>query len=220
MNKFKKYCPNVWVAECDEEYEKGEIIELETKYGKSVECEVYNLIGKNSEKYFYSIVRVEEQTYAQRKAERYSNSALNHAAKSEDYYKASHEGKDFLSLGEPIKIGHHSEGRHRALIERNRRRMDNSMESAEKAEAAAHKAEYWESKAEEITLAMPESLEYFSEKLEQATAYHAGLKNGTIEKMALLFVALRKKRSKRIKEKSRNCETAVGRCGARSGDTK
>ena len=26
MNKFKKYCPNVWVAECDEEYEKGEII--------------------------------------------------------------------------------------------------------------------------------------------------------------------------------------------------
>ena len=162
---------------------------------------------------FYSIVRVEEQTYAQRKAERYSNSALNHAAKSEDYYKASHEGSDFLSLGEPIKVGHHSEGRHRALIERNRRRMDNSMESAEKAEAAAHKAEYWESKAEEITLAMPESFEYFSEKLEQATAYHAGLKNGTIEKMALLFVDLCKKRGKRAKEESRNCKAVMGRCG-------
>lgn len=26
MNKFKKYCPNVWVAECEEEYEKGDII--------------------------------------------------------------------------------------------------------------------------------------------------------------------------------------------------
>lgn len=28
MNKFKKYCPNVWVAECEEEYKKGDIIQL------------------------------------------------------------------------------------------------------------------------------------------------------------------------------------------------
>ena len=182
MNKFKKYCPNVWVAECDEEYEKGEIIELETKYGKTVECEVYNLIRKNSEKYFYSIVRIEEQTYAQRKAERYSNSATNHTAKSNQYFKASEEGKDFLSLGEPIKVGHHSEKRHRALIERNWNRMGKSVEFAEKAEEAVSKAEYWENKAEEITLAMPESLEYFQAKLEKAIAYHTGLKNGTIER--------------------------------------
>ena len=35
MNKFRKwkYCPNVWVAECDGEHAKGEIIELETKSG-------------------------------------------------------------------------------------------------------------------------------------------------------------------------------------------
>ena len=32
MNRFKKYCPNVWIAECDEEYEKGEVILLENKY--------------------------------------------------------------------------------------------------------------------------------------------------------------------------------------------
>ncbi len=24
MNKFKKFCPKVWVAECEEEYEKAE----------------------------------------------------------------------------------------------------------------------------------------------------------------------------------------------------
>ena len=42
MNKFKKYCPNVWVAECEEEYKKGEIIQLETKYGKEVECDCPN----------------------------------------------------------------------------------------------------------------------------------------------------------------------------------
>lgn len=27
MNKFKKYCPTVWVAECEEEHEKGDIIQ-------------------------------------------------------------------------------------------------------------------------------------------------------------------------------------------------
>ena len=32
--------------------------------------------------------------------------------------EASNEGKEFLVMGEPIKIGHHSEKRHRALIER------------------------------------------------------------------------------------------------------
>ena len=159
MNKFKKYCPNVWVAECEEEYEKGDVIELETKYGKTVECEVYNLVAKSGEKYFYSIVRLEEKTYAQRKAEKYNNSAENHIAKSNQYLEASNEGREFLSLGEPIKVGHHSEKRHRALIERNWNRMGKSVESAEKAKEAEQKAEYWENKAEEITLAMPCSVE-------------------------------------------------------------
>lgn len=201
MNKFRKYCPNVWVAECDEEYEKGEVIALETKHGNTVECEVYNLVLKKDNKWFYSIVRIEEQTYAQRKAERYSNSAANHAAKSEDYFKASQEGKDFLSLGEPIKVGHHSEKRHRALIERNFNRMGKSVESAEKAEQAMQKANYWESKAAEITLAMPESLEYFSERLKKATANHEGLKNGSIERTHSYSLTYAKKAVNELKEK-------------------
>ena len=200
MNKFKKYCPNVWVAECDEEYEKGEIIELETKYGKAVECEVYNLIGKNDEKYFYSIVRLGE-SYAQRKAERYNNSAANKMAKSDSYYNASQEGKEFLSLGEPIKIGHHSEKRHRALIERNWDRMGKSVALAEEAKEAERKAEYWENKAEEITLAMPESLEYFSDKLEEAITYHKGLKDGTIERWHSYSLSYAKKAVNELKKK-------------------
>lgn len=201
MNKFKKYCPNVWVAECDDEYEKGEIIELETKHGKTVECEVYNLVGKNSEKHFYSIVRVEEQTYAQRKAERYNTSTVNHTAKSESYYNASQEGKEFLALGEPIKVGHHSEKRHRALIERNWNRMGKSVECTEKAKKAEQKAEYWANKADEITLAMPESLEYFSNQLEKAIAYHEGLKNGTIVRDHSYSLAYANKEVKELKKK-------------------
>jgi len=201
VNKFKKYCPNVWVAECEEEYEKGEIIELETKYGKEVECEVYNLIAKNNEKYFYSIVRVEDQSYAQRKAERYSNSAANHMSKSENYYNASQEGKEFLSLGEPIKAGHHSEKRHRALIDRNWNRMGKSVEFAEKSKEAEQKAEYWENKAQEITLAMPESIEYFSDRLEKAIAYHKGLKDGSIEREHSYSLTYASKEVKELKEK-------------------
>jgi len=201
MNKFKKYYPNVWVAECDEEYEKGEIIELETKYGKEVECEVYNLVLHKNDKYYYSVVRLEEKTYAQRKAERYNNSATNHAAKSENYYNASQEGKEFLSLGEPIKVGHHSEKRHRALIERNWNRMGKSVEFAEKSEAAERKAEYWENKADEITLAMPESIEYFSIMLEKAITHHTGLKDGSIKREHSYSLTYANKEVKELKKK-------------------
>lgn len=216
MNKFKKYCANVWVAECDEEYEKGDIVELETKYGKTVECEVYNLVVEINGKYYYSIVRLEEQTYAERKAERYSNSAQNHAAKSAERFNASQEGKEFLSLGEPIKVGHHSEKRHRALIERNWNRMEKSMEYAEKAREAERKAEYWENKADEITLAMPESLEYFRGQLEKAIAYHEGLKNGTIERTHSYSLTYAKKDVNELKKKVEIAELLWGRTdGAR-----
>lgn len=182
MNTFKKYCPNVWIAECEEEYSKGDIIQLETKYGKEVDCEVYNLLASKNDKFFYSIERVEEKSFAERKAEKYQNSAINHNAKSNQQYQASQEGREFLSLGEPIKVGHHSEKRHRALIERNNNRMDKCLEFSRKAEAAAHKAEYWERKANEINLSMPESIEFYEYKLEKAKEYQKGLKDGTIKK--------------------------------------
>ena len=180
MNKFKKYCPNVWVAECDEEYEKGEVIQLETKYGKEVDCEVYNLIANSNGKYFYSIVRVEEKTFAERKAEKYKNAVISNTLKSNERMEAAQEGREFLSLAEPIKVGHHSENRHRALIDRNNRRMDKSMEYYRKAENQKLKAEYWEDKSTEITLAMPSSIDYFEDKLLAATNYQKGLKDGTI----------------------------------------
>ncbi|MEG1973080.1 MAG: DUF3560 domain-containing protein, partial [Oscillospiraceae bacterium] len=100
--------------------------------------------------------------------------------KSDAYLNASQEDREFLSLGEPIKVGHHSEKRHRALIERNWNRMGKSVEFAEKSKEMEQKAEYWENKANDITLAMPESIEYFSNQLEAAIIYHEGLKHGSI----------------------------------------
>ena len=205
MNKFKKYCPNVWVAECEEQYEKGEIIILETQYGKEVECEVYNLIAEKNGIFYYSIVRLENQTYAERKAERYKKAVENHNYKSNQYYESAQESREFLALGEPVKVGHHSEKRHRALLERNANRMYKCIEYQNKAEESQKRADYWEMRANDITLAMPESLEYYEHKLEQVKERQKGLKDGTIKREHSYSLAYA---TKDVKELTKKLETA------------
>ena len=201
MNVFKKYCPNVWVAQCDEKHDKGEVITLETQYGKEVECEVYNLVAEKNDKFYYSIVRLEEKSRADRKAEKYRNSQAAHEKKSFEWYKKSQEGAEFLKLGEPIKVGHHSERRHRALIERNWQRAGNSVKEQAIADERARKAEYWEGKAEEINLSMPQSIEYFEARLEKAKARQKGLKDGTIKREHSYSLTYATKAVKELTEK-------------------
>ncbi|MTB53029.1 DUF3560 domain-containing protein [Lewinella sp. W8] len=180
MNTYKKYCPNVFVALCEEQHEKGEEIIVTTKYGKENECIVHNFLGKTrDDKFLYSITRADgfdSRERARRKAERLNNAAGNANAKSTERWKAAQEGADFLVLAEPIKVGHHSEKRHRALIERNHKRMAKSVEYTKQAEEYASRAEYWESLTDKIDLSMPESLEYFAYKLEEAEKEHARIK--------------------------------------------
>lgn len=174
-NTYSKFVPNVFLAKCAERHYKGEIINVQTKYGKDNECEVFNLIYERDGFFFYSIIRADgtnAQTRAEAKAARYNNWAAAAENKSNQYYEASQEGKDFLVLAEPIKVGHHSEKRHRALIERNWNRMGKSVEFSEKAEAHESKADYWERKAKDINLSMPESVEYYEYKVEEAKMKH------------------------------------------------
>lgn len=186
MNTYSKFTANVFVAKCEEQHEKGKTITLTTKYGKEHECIVFNLVARGKEgAFYYSIVRSDGfnlQEFAKKKAERYQNWAISAENKSTEYWKASQEGKDFLSLGEPIKIGHHSEKRHRALIERNHNRMGKCVEESKKAEAHESKAEYWERKANDINLSIPESIEYYEYKVEETKEKHEGLKSGKYER--------------------------------------
>lgn len=181
MNTFKKYCPNVFVAQCSQEHSKGEIIILTTKYGKEIENEVHNFLGKTRDGYFlYSITRVDgfnSQERAKAKADKLVGYSGNAIKRSNSYYEASQEGRDFLSLGEPIKIGHHSERRHRKLIERNWERMGKSVAEREKAEEYKRRSEYWEERASKIDLSMPDSLEYFEFELMKAKQHHQSLKD-------------------------------------------
>lgn len=181
MNTYAKYTANVFVAKCEQRHEKGDIIILNTKYGKEHECVVFNLVLHKDEFYYYSIVRADGfnyQEFCKAKADRYQNWAASAENKSEEQWKASHEGRDFLALGEPIKVGHHSEKRHRALIERNHNRMSKSVELSKVAEAHESKADYWERKANDINLSMPESIEYYEYRFEEAKERHEGLKSG------------------------------------------
>ena len=172
MNTYYKFATNVFVAKSKNRFTKGETIIVETKYGKENECIVFNTVGKDTEgNFYYSIVRTNGfnvQEYAKQKAERYQKWSNNAENKSNQFWEASHEGKDFLVLAEPIKIGHHSEKKHRALIDRNYNRMAKCVEQTKIAEQHESKSEYWSKKANTINLSMPESIEYYEYFLEEA----------------------------------------------------
>ncbi len=209
MNTYAKYTANVFVAKCTEKHEKGETIILETKYGKEHECIVFNLVASKEDFYYYSIVRADGfnvQEFAKKKAERFQNWSNSAEKKSTEYWKASQEGKDFLSLAEPIKIGHHSEKRHRALIERNFNRMGKCVEESKKAEAHESKAEYWEKRANDINLSMPESIEFYEYKVEETKERHEGLKSGKYERTHSYSLTYAKKS---LNEAEKNLKIAI-----------
>ena len=181
MNTYSKFVPNVFLAKCSEKHEKGDTIEVTTKYGKENESVVFNLIFEKDGFYYYSIVRADGfnvQEWAKQRAERRREWAASAEQKSKEYYNASNKDADFLSLGEPIKVGHHSEARHRKIIEQANNNMGKCVEFSDKAEAHESKAKYWEKRANTINLSMPESVEYYEYKLEVAKEYHEGVKSG------------------------------------------
>lgn len=203
MNTYAKYCPNVFVAKCEQEYQKGDIIEMTTKYGKTHECIVFNLVAKQPGFFYYSIVRADGynvQERAKAKAEKLNQCAANAEKKSEQYYKTSHSITDNIPFGQPIFVGHHSEKRHRRDLEKSWNAMGKCVEMSNKASEYESRAEYWENQASVINLSMPESLEYYQYKLKVAKEKHEGLKNGTIERSHSFSLTYAKKEVNEIEK--------------------
>src|SRR5699024_10261000 len=89
--------------------------------------------------------------------------------------EARNQANDIISHippGQPILVGHHSEGRHRRDLRRFDNNMRRSVENSEKMADHLHKADYWEDKGKEINLSMPESIEYFEKELEEYKEVH------------------------------------------------
>lgn len=215
MNTYKKYCPNVFVAQCEEKHQKGDTIIVETKYGKENEHIVHNFIGytgtKENPLYCYSITRTDgfnSQERAKNKVEKLNNWAGSAEKRSDESYKKADlsENATGIPFGQPILVGHHSEGRHRRTLEKADNAMRKSIEEGDKAEAYRAHTTYWESMANKTDLSMPESLEFFEIQLEEAKEYHKGMKDGTIEKGHSYSLTYAKKRCNELQKKY---ETAV-----------
>lgn len=209
MNIYKKFCPSVYVAECEKEHERGDEITLTTRYGKENEHTVHNFVGQKDGKFFYSITRVDgfnSQQRAEKRIERLNSWADSADSKSDEAYKASNKNSDFLSLGEPIKVGHHSEKRHRKMIEDANSKMGKSVELSKKAEHYRNRIAFWEGEASKIDLSMPESLDFFQLQLEEAIEYHSGLKDGSIQREHSYSLTYAKKR---VNELQKKCKTAI-----------
>ena len=208
-NTYYKIAPNVWGAKCPQQYAKGETIAVENKYGKETEHIVHNLFTVLRDgTYLYSITRADgltAQDFARKRAERIEGWQTSAEAKSRKYWEASNEGREFLALGEPIKVGHHSEKRHRALIERNFSRMEKAVEASKAAELYEAKADYWRDKAEKINLSMPESIEYFEFLVEEAENKHAFLKANPDKREHAFSLTYA---NKAVKEAKQNLELA------------
>lgn len=164
MNTYAKFAPTVFVAKCTEKYKKGDITTITNKCGNEAEIEIHNLVKEQNGFFFYSFVRtdgLDTRERIKRKVERYRKAESSANERSYNWVEKSKEGDSFLSLGEPIKVGHHSEKKHRALIARNARRMDKSVEEMGNAERFKEKAESFERRMDKIDLSIPASLEFF-----------------------------------------------------------
>jgi len=204
MNTYSKFAPNVFLAKCSEKHAKGEVIPVTTKHGKENDSIVFNLIYQKEGFYYYSIIRADGfncQERAKNKAAKYTDWAVSAEKKSDQFYERSNKDRAFLSLMEPIKIGHHSEQRHRKIIEEAHNNMGKCVEFSEKAKEHENKADYWESKTNEINLSMPESIDFYTYKLEKAKAFHAGLKSGTIAKEHSFSLTYAKKEVNELQKK-------------------
>lgn len=204
MNTYERYANNVFLAKCKTQHQKGDTAILTTKHGKENQVIIYNLILEKNGFFYYSFVRADglnSQEYAKREVEKLNNLAHKAIKKSDQYYQASQENKEFLSLGEPIKVGHHSEKKHRALFKRNWQRMEKSVEFDQKAQTLKERAEYWAEKSDKIDLSMPESLDYFAFELEKAKERHKFLKDNPEEREHSFSLSYANKKLKDIQKK-------------------
>lgn len=208
MNTYAKYCPNVFVAKCPEKHEKGAVIPLTTKYGKENLVIIFNEVLARGGFFYYSFVRqdgFDSRAWAARRAEKLQNQAANAEKKSDEYFQKSNQHRDFLSLAEPIKVGHHSEGRHRKIIKQAWDNMGKSVEFDDKAEKLESRAEYWEARKNLVNLSMPESLEMWEHALESAIKAHEDYKSGKKAKEHAYSMAYAKKS---VNEAWKNLEIA------------
>lgn len=189
-NTFKKYTAGVYCMESDNSnLQHGDEAIITTRRGKEVEVIVWKRLCQKNDKTYYSVVRCDgfnRTEWTRRRMERAERSAAKNEQISADFFEKSKEGHDFLVLGEPIKVGHHSEKKHRALIERNHKRMEKAVEAMRKVEGYQDKADTLQRRlAKEINLDTPDSLEQLKQRVEDLETQRQAIKSREHERWEL-----------------------------------
>jgi hypothetical protein len=176
--KLRKYysSPKVFVLETEKEFKKNNVVEYTTKYDKIIELIIYKLVKSVNGINYYSYIRADgknRKTILEAKIEKRKDWADSNEKKSDEYYQASKEGSNVIPFGQPIIVGHHSEKKHRALISRNHKRMDNCVKYSQKAEDHILKAKNLEHKLKrELPIDTPDCLKELREQLNDAKEVH------------------------------------------------
>ncbi|WP_413711773.1 DUF3560 domain-containing protein [Rhizobium sp. Rhizsp82] len=189
--QFKKYTTGVYCLETEtDDLTHGSVVEVTTRHGKNVAVMIWKKLLTKAGKTYYSYVRedgMDRKAWQARKVEKLQNAAARQNELSDSHYAKSNQHRDFLSLGEPIKVGHHSERRHRKLFEDANRHMAKCVEASRKADGQLERAETIESRlAYEINLDTPDSLELLTQRVQDLEHKRDALKaSGNYESFQL-----------------------------------
>ena len=131
--------------------------------------------------------------------------------KAMNILKLPMKGKEFLSLGEAYQSrASQRETSSGLYLTETGGEWRKALNTLKRQRVHSIRLNIGENKAQEITLAMPESIEYFSDRLEKAIAFHKGLKDGSIEKEHSYSLAYANKEVKELKKKVENAKLLWG----------
>lgn len=190
MAMFKKYCAGVYVMKSAEVFNHGDETVVDTKWGGHAVVQVWKKLGTYPDGEFaYSVTRDDGKCAKERllaKAAKREEWAASAERKSDAYYEKSNEHRDFLSLAEPIKVGHHSEKRHRKIIDQSWNNMGKSVAMHDKAQDHASKAEGLKAVAEKnIFIDTPDCLPQLAAQIATVEEYIAAAKAAKAERFTI-----------------------------------
>lgn len=132
------------------------------------------------------------------KIDRFHSLAVKNDQDSTSAWKRSNDIVSCIPLGQPILVGHHSEGRHRRAIEKSHNAMRASVEASKKADYYRERAEAAESNtaissdnpdALDLLRSKVEKLEGFQENMKAANKIIKSKKMSDVEKVAAMSEA-------------------------------
>lgn len=113
----------------------------------------------------------------ERRAERRRDWAEGREAKADAAHQAAHDATAGIPFGQPILVGHHSEGKHRRAVERGQRQASKAVEHSDMAARHRQAAETIERQLDQsIYDDDPDAIERLSARIEQREEKRAAMK--------------------------------------------